>query len=539
MARTGWALGTLLPGAAALAAVLGVAALALIALGWEAAQQSGSEVIDNYTLRVAGFTFVQALLSVLVSVVPGIWVARALARRPAFPGRTLLLQLFGLPLVTPAVVAIFGLAAAYGTSGAIGKLATMLGWPGWHFPYGLPGILIAHAFFNLPLSVRLLLPALEAIPGESWRLAAQLGMRSGQIFRQIEWPVLRSVLPGVAGLVFLLCFSSFTVVLVFGGGPRASTLEVAIYQALRLDFDLQRAVGLALLQVGLCAGFVLVGQRLAVPAPLIRSDSHFPAQPLRPDARSRASRIHDTAWISLAGLFVGVPLLAILFRAAFGPVAEMLLAPGLQDAVIRTILVGVAAGSASLVLGWAILVAARHLRWRRGRGGLAGGIENVSALNLVVSPIAMSAGLFILLLPFVAVFDHALVLAAIVNAVITTPYVIRILGPEMHRVAEHHDRVFRSLGMRGWNRFRLGEWPMIRRAAGRAAALTTGLAMGDLAAIALFGNESSTTLPLYLYRLMAAYRMEEAAAVAGLLALLCLGTFVFIERLIGGPRARA
>jgi thiamine transport system permease protein len=49
----------------------------------------------------------------------------------------------------------------------------------------------------------------------------------------------------------MLCATSFTLVLVLGGGPAATTLEVAIYQALRFDFDPGRAVLLSFIQVGL------------------------------------------------------------------------------------------------------------------------------------------------------------------------------------------------------------------------------------------------------------------------------------------------
>ena len=49
----------------------------------------------------------------------------------------------------------------------------------------------------------------------------------------------------------MLCITSFTIVLTLGGGPAATTLEVAIYQALRFDFDPARAVTLTLLQIAL------------------------------------------------------------------------------------------------------------------------------------------------------------------------------------------------------------------------------------------------------------------------------------------------
>jgi len=59
----------------------------------------------------------------------------------------------------------------------------------------------------------------------------------------------------------MLCITSFTIVLILGGGPAAKTLEVAIYQALRFGFDPARAVTLTVLQM-LDFAVVLVLTRL-------------------------------------------------------------------------------------------------------------------------------------------------------------------------------------------------------------------------------------------------------------------------------------
>ncbi len=48
--------------------------------------------------------------------------------------------------------------------------------------------------------------------------------------------MIRAQLPGLASLIFMLCFTSFTTVLALGAAP-TTTLEVAVYQALRFDFD--------------------------------------------------------------------------------------------------------------------------------------------------------------------------------------------------------------------------------------------------------------------------------------------------------------
>ncbi len=103
----------------------------------------------------------------------------------------------------------------------------------------------------------------ENIPGEQRQIAAQLGMRGYAFFRLVEWPWLRRHIPAVAALIFMLCFASFATVLSLGGGPKATTIELAIYRALSFDYDPARAAMLALIQMLCCLGLVLLSQRLS------------------------------------------------------------------------------------------------------------------------------------------------------------------------------------------------------------------------------------------------------------------------------------
>src|SRR5437667_10812172 len=170
-------------GVAAGACLLLIMGAALLALVHAAPPELAASLGDPCLRHVVQFTAVQAALSCVLSVGLALPVARALARRATFPGRTLLLRLFGLPMVMPAIVAVFAIVALYGEGGWAHRLGRGLGLPIGGFLYGLSGILIAHVFFNMPFAARTLLAALEAVPGESWRLASQLGMSSGQVFR--------------------------------------------------------------------------------------------------------------------------------------------------------------------------------------------------------------------------------------------------------------------------------------------------------------------------------------------------------------------
>lgn len=486
---------------------------------------------DPYPRRVLGFTLWQAFLSTALSVGFAIPVARALARRQDFPGRSLLLRLLGLPLVVPTIVAVLGIVVVFGQTGFINRMAALVGLPPGRYLYGLPGILIAHVFFNLPLAVRMLLPAWDAVPGETWRLAAQLGMRSRHIFRLIEWPQLAQALPGVAALIFLLCTTSFAIVLTLGGGPAASTLEVAIYQALRFDFDVGRAVGLSFVQLALGLALLALAQRLTRTLGTMATVQRL--QP-RPDTTPLLGRVGDILAIAAACLLVLLPLGAVVHSGLSGPVTAVLADADLWWAILRTLFVAAVAGTLALTLGVSLVAAGRELRLRRGRPRAANGIELGGSLVLAVSPLVLGTGLFVLLLPLGGLFSYGLVLVAIVNAIMGLPYVVRILAPVAARTAIEHDRLCASLGIAGWNRLRLVEWPRARRAVGLGLALAAAMATGDLGAIALFGTQDTATLPLLLYQRLSAYQTDAAAVTALVLVGLCLLIFVAIERLVGG-----
>src|SRR5690606_2175541 len=196
----------------------------------------------------------------------GIAVAWAL-NRLRFPGRDLIVGLFASAIVTPGIIIAFGLLAVWGRAGWVADLT------GFQFPiFGLGGILFAHVILDASFAARILLARLDSVPPFRLKTGQSLGLSAWQRFALIDWPALRATLPGLGAIIFLLAFTSFPVVLLLGGGPANQTLEVAIYSAVRLDFDLSGAVTLALVQIGVCATIILLASAAApIPANLGRS----------------------------------------------------------------------------------------------------------------------------------------------------------------------------------------------------------------------------------------------------------------------------
>ncbi|EEP94253.1 Thiamine transport system permease protein thiP [Yersinia aldovae ATCC 35236] len=349
------------PGLLAAGLIVGVALLAFSAV-WRYAPAADWQSIwhDSYLWHVIRFTFWQAFLSAILSVIPAIFLARAVYRR-RFPGRQLMLRLCAMTLVLPVLVALFGILTVYGRQG---WLAQLFGWFGVDYrfsPYGLQGILLAHIFFNMPLATRLLLQSLESIAVEQRQLTAQLGMNGWQRFRWVEWPYLRRQILPTAALIFMLCFASFATVLSLGGGPQATTIELAIYQALSYDYDLGRAALLALIQLGCCLGLVVLSQRLN--SVLAVGNTH--GQLWRNLQDTRWSRISDTVLIGAALLLMVPPLLAVIIDGSNQAMLTVLQQPALWQAFFTSLIIAIGAGLLCVTLTMMLLWSSRELKLRQ------------------------------------------------------------------------------------------------------------------------------------------------------------------------------
>lgn len=520
--------GWLIPGVSAATLVVAVALAAFLALWWNAPQGDWVAVWqDSYLWHVVRFSFWQAFLSALLSVVPAIFLARALYRR-RFPGRQMLLRLCAMTLILPVLVAVFGILSVYGRQGWLASLWQSLGLEWTFSPYGLQGILLAHVFFNLPMASRLLLQALENIPGEQRQLAAQLGMRGWHFFRFVEWPWLRRQIPPVAALIFMLCFASFATVLSLGGGPQATTIELAIYQALSYDYDPARAAMLALIQMVCCLGLVLLSQRL--------SKAIAPGTTLLQGWRDPDDRLHsricDTALIVLALLLLLPPLLAVIVDGVNRQLPEVLAQPVLWQALWTSLRIALAAGVLCVVLTMMLLWSSRELRARQKM--LAGQALEMSGMLILAMPgIVLATGFFLLLNNTIGLPQSADGIVIFTNALMAIPYALKVLENPMRDITARYSMLCQSLGIEGWSRLKVVELRALKRPLAQALAFACVLSIGDFGVVALFGNDDFRTLPFYLYQQIGSYRSQDGAVTALILLLLCFLLFTVIEKYRG------
>lgn len=477
------------------------AALMLLCFGTLAAVlwRADGSALGKADWSIIRFTVGQAAVSAMLSVLLAVPVARALARRQ-FVGRSLLITLMGAPFLVPVIVAVLGLLAVFGRSGLFNTVLAGLGLPPFRI-YGLHGVVLAHVFFNLPLAVRMILQGWQAIPPERFRVATALGFAPADILRHLERPMLRAVLPSAAMVIFTLCLTSFAVALMLGGGPAATTVELAIYQALRFDFDLGRAALLSALQFALCSAAVLASFRFA---PAVNFGTGLDRTAVPWAGIGRLSLLQDIAVIAVATLFLILPMAMLIARAVPGftelPVA-------IWPALARSL--AVAAVSTLLTIAAAMALA---LAICRGRGARA--LELTAMLPLAASSLVLGTGLFLIVQPWVSAAELALPVTALVNATLALPFALRIVLPALRAIEDNYGRLATSLGLTGHARWRWLIAPRLRAPLGFAAGLVAALSIGDLGVVALFAGEQGVTLPLLVQRLAGNYRMDAAAAVA-------------------------
>lgn len=513
----------LISGMAAFVAVLLFIGLAVAALLSFDTQAASNALFDTYTLRILRFTLWQATLSTVLSVALGLPVALALARQRDFPGRIWIIRLMAVPMGLPVIVGALGLIAIWGRQGLLNTALLSAGVEQPFSIYGLSGILIAHVFFNLPLAVRFFLAGLERMPGEYWRMSAVLGMNSLSTFRFIEWPVVRRLVPGVAGLIFMLCATSFTLVLLLGGGPAATTIEVAIYQALRFDFDPPRAIALSLMQIAM-TGLLLV---LLSFLPGAEAEGQTQGQTVRRfDAARPLARLWDGLVIVLAMLLVGSPLVAVAASGLTADLWRLLSAEIFRRAAITSLSIALFSATLSVLVSVALIRARQVVAddnapsW--GARLIAATFGGGASMVLLVPPVVLGSGWFLLLRPFGDVSLFAPFLVALINMLMALPFAVRVLEPAFTTHQARTGRLVASLGLTGFPRFRLVDLPVLWRAFAMAFSFAMALSLGDLGAVALFGSERFVTLPWLVYSNMGSYRTNDAAGYAFILGVICL-----------------
>ena len=503
------------------AAYLGTLSLTVLAfwglIGYEETRFTPELLQDSYLHSILNFTLYQALISALGSLLLAIPIARALHRlRPA--GRHQFLRLSLLAFVMPSLILITGIVNLLGPQSPF--IDVLKEWK----LFGLNGILIAHIYLNFPLAVRILYQGYSSIPLSREQLADQLKFSLWQRVRHIEWPAIKSQVATLAGLIFILCFNSFAIVLTLGGGPKATTLELAIYQALKYDFNLNEALTLAWLQFAI-AGLIYLALIYASKVNWLGSTREQPVYRVERGVISTVQMaFYWLGWVYLLGPLIALFLTLNLEALVNYSYASMFKAMGVS------LIIALSAALLALFTAIALLVPIRQAaqQVKPVQETLFSWLANHS---LVAPAMVLSTGTYIWLISRGLLESYATHMLILLNAFVLLPFLLSQLRPRFIQFDSQYAKLFGNLKLTYLDRIRI-IYPFVQRTLLAAFSLGLLLALGDVSIFAIFGRYESPTLPWLIYIFAGTYRMSEAAITSVILLGLCYLLLILLERTV-------
>ena len=476
---------------------------------------------NSALLRITLFTLKQAFFSVMLSLViglPGAWLIGT--------GKSPLLRtLSSIPFAIPAILTVLGFVLFFGNSGWLNRLIfSFSGKMPLRILYKPEAVILAHAFLNFPLVIRLVGDGLARARKAYAPAAASMGASPLVIAFTVILPLAFPPLMSSALLIFLYSFTSFAVVLVLGGGPASTTLSVEIYRHARIFLNYPNAGALAFVETSIAILVFLAYLFFVKKSAGIKIETQERIQEEKEPGL--IPKIMKTAYFAVMAVFVLGPIVSIA-------VESLLYRPSRSASVFLSLTWWRSLGetcfpafSRSLVLAFfsaslACVISffgAGTVKFLEGQGNTtsASMIRFLAAAPLVSSGIVLGLGWLIVYGRGVSSFPLALVL---LHALIALPFAFSSISEGFRSLPEN---ILNAALVSGSPPLRMLlttalplSLPRIRSAWGFAAALS----LGELNAVMMLGIQDWETLPLYIYRAVGAYRYGNACAAGTLLIL--------------------
>ena len=532
---------TVFPGAFISLTLLSFAFLLFFTL-YVSQDESLFTTVDSRIYGLLKFTLYQAFLSTVLSLLVGLLISWSLAHQSDFKGRSLLVALFSSSLVLPTLIVVFGLIGIFGRNGYFNQITLFLFDTSFgSYLYGLGGILLAHVYLNASFASRALLHSFESIPKEKYKLAKSLNFSIFERFLYVEYPALKSTLLSIGSTIFLLCFTSFAVVLLLGGSPSYNTLEVAIYEAVKLDFDIAMALKLALIQLSISAVLVVLSSSFKIELTNVKTEHLY-----IPWREKKGVKIFQWFVIVLFTLFFVLPLVVIVLDGVGADFSHIFSQPLFIKSFITSVSLATASSILTVIIALLLSSTRRNftLQTRLAKKPFSKLLNVMIAfsgnLYLAIPSLVLGLGFFLMYQKYEgSEFVWSTVALLTANVLMSLPFALSVLTPIMHKTAQRYDKVSFSLGLTKLQRWLYVEYPYLKPSLGYVIALAFCFSLGDLGIIALFGSEDFSTLPWYLYQLMGSYRTTDAAGVALVLLALVLSIFILLPRLFRSKHARS
>ena len=485
---------------------------------------SGAQSVSSFPLvsvvRPAWYTIKIAAVSTGIAVAFGLAAAFFTANR-TFPGRRFLLALSAVPLSVPTLLIALGFVSVFGMQGSANKLLTAAARAAgadvqnapFSFLYSFWGIVIVQGFYNFPLVMRLCSDVWQRLRPDEADAARLLGASEWKVFRSVTLYQLAPAIASSATLVFLYCFFSFIIVLLFGSAG-GTTLEVAVYRSVRSSLDLKQGAAFALCETLLAFLFVSLYSRFELSG---RRSSGITGKTEAAQLRSLKA---DTEAVFFAAVFIPVvlfflwPFFSVLGGAfkyknafSFGTFGVLFSRLSFWLSLRNTLIASSATAAVSVA------------------GACAASFFIHSILPMAVSSVVLSFGIIVL----VRQGSPLLLIGA--QSALLWPLAFRYISSALDRIPLSMLNAARLLSADPLDCVFRIQVPLLRRTLVSAFGFCFAAASAEASLPLMLSVPHFETLALFTYRLAGAYRFNEACAAGCILGLLSIGFFILGDKL--------
>ncbi len=487
---------------------------------------------NEYHRSVVVFTVIQALASTILTVLIGLPGAYIFANY-SFPGKRLVKAVLTVPFVMPGIMVSLGFILLFGKGGLV---STLIGRdPG--IVYSWKAILLAHAFYNFPIVVRMVSSLWQRVNPHYEEMAMSLGAKGFTLFRKVTLPLISPAIFASAMLTFVFCFLSFSIPLILGG-YRYVTIEVDIFSTVITLLDFRTGAALAAIQLLLSAIFMYLYLK-AMEAYSKREEQRI----MRVE-----KKLHFRSLFSMKGLgiivysvfvvvFILAPLFAVLYdslrfnghwslewyRRMFSPEYNPMFGTSTIGAIKNSLLFGFVTVAVSTGVG--LPIAYFLNRWQF-KGKLV--IDVLAMLPLASSPITIG-------LAYVKFFSttplyYTFWIIAIAHSIIAYPFVLRSVSTSLKKIKTNLREAALTLGAGEWKTFLRVELPLAMGGLIVGAIFAFAMSIAELGATYMLAPPKYTTMTIAIYKFLGARQFGSASALSVLLMMVSTLGFLIIER---------
>lgn len=462
-----------------------------------------------YTVKIA---FMSMVIAVLIGV-PAAWVT---SRYKNIFSR-FLSSFSAVPLCIPPLLIALGYVLVFGMNGTVNRFlmkAFNLSSPPLTFLYSFWGIVIAEGFYNFPLVMRFVSLVWEKIPSDESDAALLLGANKFRVFRTITLYQLSSSISSSAMLVFLYCFFSFIIVMLFGsiGG---TTLEVELFQAARVTMNYSYAKVLIIVEIIFAMLIVILYSFLEKKG----SNSSGIFITKKRKQMSYKTLLSLIPFLVLILLFFFYPLISIVFSS--GSWKDLLQKKSFLMALKNTLITGTLTGFLSTVIGFAFSCLVRTFDPLKKKMIY----RIIPIIPNTISSVAL--GVIVIMLLHSLHLKGNFFLLVIVQVFTAWPFSFRQIISSFDRIPLELDLQEKLLSNRRKSIIFNLYMPLTKKSLLCSFGFTFAISAGDASFPLILGIPNCETLALYTYRLVGSYRLKEACSCAILLILLTVCVFFF------------